>query len=98
MLREFHDWGCQELMEVIKLPSGSAKRLCPLDNSLFNVWRQRVLQGGPLTLRNIKKRMSAAWESITKDDIHAQYKHCGLMRHEDVYFDCPNPAQHKHAK
>ncbi len=98
MLREFHDWGCQELVEIIKLPSGSAKRLSPLDNSLFNVWRQRVLQGGPLTLRNIKKRMSAAWEGITKADIQAQYKHCGLMRNADVYFDCPNHAQHKHAK
>src|SRR6185437_5390409 len=74
ILQEFHDWGCQELTEVIKMPPAAAKRLSPLDNSLFNVWRQRVLADGPLTLRNIKGRMSAAGESITKEDIHAQYK------------------------
>jgi hypothetical protein len=98
MLQEFHDWGCQELVEVIRIPSASAKRLSPLDNSLFNVWRQRVLQDGPLTLRNIKQRMSAAWESITKADIQAQYRHCGLIRGSDVYFDCPNPTQHRHSR
>jgi hypothetical protein len=96
MLQEFHDWGCQALKEVILIPPASAKRLSPLDNSLFNVWRQRCLAGGPLTLRNIKQRMSAAWESITKEDIQAQYKHCALMRHQDVYFDCPCPSLHKH--
>lgn len=96
MLQEFHDWGCQELTEIIKIPPASAKRLSPLDNSLFNLWRQRVLAGGPLTLSNVKGRMSAAWESITKEDIHAQFRHCGLLRGQDVYFDCPDPAAHKH--
>ena len=43
--------------------------LSPLDNSLFNLWRGRVLADGPLTLRNIKQKMSAAWETITRDDI-----------------------------
>jgi len=98
MLQEFHDNGCQDLTEVIRIPAASAKRLSPLDNSLFNVWRQRVLADGPLTLRNIKQRMSAAWESITAADIKAQYKHCGLMRGDNVYFDCPNPAMHRHGR
>lgn len=98
MLQEFHDWGCQELLEVIRIPTASAKRLSPLDNSLFNLWRQRVLADGPLTLGNVKQRMSAAWESITKADIRAQFKHCGLIRGSDVYFDCPNPMQHRHGR
>lgn len=96
MLQQFHDWGCQELTDIIKIPPSSAKRLSPLDNSLFNLWRTRVLADGPLTLRNIKACMSAAWESIEQADIRAQYKHCGLMRGQDVYFDCPDPAAHKH--
>jgi hypothetical protein len=96
ILQEFHDWGCQELTEVIKIPTASAKRLSPLDNSLFNVWRQRVLSSGSLTLANIKQRMSDAWNSLTTADIRAQYRHCGLMRNQDVYFDCPNPAAHRH--
>lgn len=97
IMQEFHDWGCQELKEIIKLPPASAKRLSPLDNSLFNLWRQRVLAGGPLTKSNIKQRMSDAWNSITQKELHAQYKHCGLLRHQDVYFDCPDPAAHRHS-
>jgi hypothetical protein len=96
ILDEFHDWGCQELTQVIKIPPASAKRLSPLDNSLFNIWRQRVLSSGPLTKNNIKKKMSDAWESITKNDIKVQYRNCGLMRNQGVYFDCPDPAAHRH--
>jgi transposase len=96
IIETFHDWGCQELVEIIKMPTAAAKRLSPLDNSLFNVWRQRVLRGSPLTKYNIKQRMSDAWNSITEPDLLSQYRHCGLMRHQDVYFDCPNPAAHRH--
>jgi hypothetical protein len=96
ILETFHDWGCQELTEVIKIPTAAAKRLSPLDNSLFNLWRQRVLASGPLTRSNIKQRMSDAWNSFTSSDIQPQYRHCGLMRGQNVYFDCPNPAVHRH--
>jgi hypothetical protein len=98
IIQEFHDWGCQELVEVIKMPPAAAKRLSPLDNSLFNLWRHRVLSSGPLSKQNIKQKMSAAWETITRDDILAQYRHCGLMRKQDPYFDCPDPEGHAHEK
>jgi hypothetical protein len=98
IIQEFHDWGCQELTDIILLPSASAKRLSPLDNSLFNLWRQRVLSGPPLTKHNIKQRMSDTWNTITAADIHQQFKHCGLMRGQNVYFDCPNPVVHCHGR
>jgi hypothetical protein len=86
------------MREVILMPPAAAKRLSPLDNSLFSVWRRKVLEAGTLTKQNIKTRMSDAWNQLTKDDIKAQYRHCGLMRHQDVYFDCPNPAVHQHGR
>ena len=98
IMQEFHDWGCQDLTEVLRIPTASAKRLSPLDNSLFNLWRQRVLDGPPLTKANIKQRMSGVWNSVTSAELLAQYRNCGLLRHQDVYFDCPNPAAHKHGK
>ena len=55
-----------------------------------------MLAGGGLTKSNIRARMSDAWNGITKAEIQAQYRHCGLMRHQDVYFDCPDPAAHRH--
>jgi hypothetical protein len=96
IIETFHDWGCQELVEIVKIPTAAAKRLSPLDNSLFNVFRQRVLRGPPLTRFNIKQRMSDAWNSLTARDLLPQYRHCGFMRHQDVYFDCPNPSSHRH--
>jgi hypothetical protein len=98
ILETFHDWGCQELIEIIKMPTAAAKRVSPLDNSLFNVWTQRVIDGGPLTRSNIKQRMCDAWNSLEQDDLLPQYHHCGLMRGQDVYFDCPNPIEHRHRR
>lgn len=98
LLQVFHEWGCQDLTQVIRIPPASAKRLSPLDNSLFNLWRGKVLASGPLTRQNIETRMSDAWNAITQEDIKAQYRHCGLMRHQDVYFDCPDPSSHKHGR
>jgi len=92
----FNDWGCQELVKVHLLPSASAKRVSPLDNALFNLWRQRVLSTDSLTLFNIKHRMSRYWNSIIKKEIQSQFRHCGLMRGKDVYFDCPDPVGHAH--
>lgn len=97
IMEALRDRGCGEVTDIIKLPPASAKRLSPLDNSLFNLWRQRVLDGGPLTKGNIKQRMSDAWNSITAAELHAQYEHCGLMRGQNVYFDCPDPASHMHS-
>jgi len=96
ILQEFHDWGCQELVEVLLMPPAAAKRLSPLDNALLNRWRQSLLEGGPLTRQSIRTRMSEAWNHITKDDIQQQYRHCGLMRKQDPYYDCPNPTIHRH--
>lgn len=98
MLQEFHDWGCQDLVEIVKLPPSSAKRLSPLDNALFHVWKQRVVDSGPLTKNNIKQRMTTTWESFTAEQIKQQYHKCGLLRGQDPYFDCPFPAQHKHKR
>lgn len=94
----FHDWGCQELVQVVKMPPSAAKRMSPLDNALFNIWRQRTLSHGPLNKYNIKTRMNDAWNSLTANDIKAQYHHCGLIRGQDVYFDCPNPIEHAHTR
>ena len=40
IMQEFHDWGCQELTHILKMPPAAAKRLSPLDHALFNLWQQ----------------------------------------------------------
>lgn len=96
IMEALHDRGCGDVIEVVKLPAASAKRVSPLDNSLFNLWRQRVLQKGPLSKKNIRQRMSDAWNTITGADLLAQYRNCALLRGQDPYFDCPDPTAHQH--
>jgi hypothetical protein len=96
MLQEFHDWGCQELKEILLMPPQSAKRLSPLDNSLFRDWKERVRQHAPLTKQNIQRVMADAWNALPARLLRSHYKHCGFMRGKDEYFDCPSPAAHRH--
>lgn len=96
ILQAFHDWGCQELAEVVLIPTQSAKRLSPLDNSLFHDWKEKVRASAPLQDGNIKGIMAAEWEQMAEPRIKQHYKHCGLIRGTDPYFDCPEPASHQH--
>lgn len=97
IMQAFLDRGCGEIVEVLKLPAQSAKRLSPLDNALFHDWKEAVRKMGELTVSNMKQRMNDAWEQLPAAFLTAHYHHCGLMRGTHVYFDCPNPAAHRHA-
>jgi hypothetical protein len=93
LLQAFHDRGSQAIREVQLLPPNAAKRVSPLDNALFHDWKQVCRKHTPLTEDNIVQVMSDAWEKM---DPKPHYKHCGLTRSKDVYFDCPDPVGHKH--
>lgn len=82
--------------QLLKMPPMAAKRLSPLDNSLFHDWKEAVRQHGPLTLRNMEQVMADEWNRLPPAKISAHYKHCGLTGYTDVYADCPQPAQHQH--
>jgi hypothetical protein len=96
MLQEFHDWGCQEMKHILLMPAQAAKRLSPLDNSLFADWKRAVRQRCPLTKDNIQQVMADCWNNLSPKLIAAHYKHCGFIGYTDVYADCPSPAAHKH--
>jgi hypothetical protein len=84
------------VLTLEKMPPMAAKRLSPLDNSLFHDWKEAIRKHGPLTLTNIEQVMNDEWYKITKKQIHAQYKHCRLMHRDNVYDDCPSPHSHVH--
>lgn len=86
------------VLEVLLMPPMAAKRLSPLDNSLFHDWKEAIRRSCPLTLDNIEQVMSDEWNNLTAAKIQAQYKHCGLTGFKDPYFDCPLPAVHQHGK
>lgn len=92
----FIDGGCQDVAEVIVLPTQAAKRVSPLDNAMFNTWKSKVKQHEPITSSKIVQVMADAWNELDANDIQPNYHHCLLMQRQDVYADCPDPASHKH--
>lgn len=96
LLQEFHDMGCQDVKDIWFMPTQAAKRMSPLDNALFHDWKERVRKRAPISRRNIEQIMADEWNNLTPSLIHAHYKQCLLMRRQDPYADCPDPASHAH--
>ena len=84
------------VQQLLKMPPSAAKRLSPLDNSLFHDWKEAIRKHGPLTLANIQQVMSDEWNNVSQANIQSHYRHCGLMRFTDPYTDCPRRAVHQH--
>ncbi len=98
MLQQFHDWGCQELTQILLLPPASAKRLSPLDNSLFHDWKERVRKRGSVTSDNIRAAMSDEWNNLPASLLNAHFRHCLLRAGQPLLSDCPAPAEHRHRR
>ena len=98
IIQVFHDRGCQDLQEVLFMPTQSPKRLSPLDNSLFHIWKERVRKHAPLTEDNVVQVMSNEWNNISNQYIQSQYRKCGLVGYTNPYFDCPAPVSHRHTQ
>lgn len=96
LLREFQDMSCYSLKEILFMPAQSAKRMSPLDNSLFHYWKENIRKQEKLTRANIQQIMADEWNKISADKIHSYYHHCLLMQHQDPYADCPDPSAHAH--
>jgi hypothetical protein len=94
LMQAFRDRGSESIKEILLLPPNAAKRMSPLDNSIFHDWKEECRRHCPATPDNIEQIMNDAWVKVTPGP---HYKHCGLMGYKDPYFDCPAPAQHKHA-
>jgi len=93
ILQAFHDRSSQSIVEIILMPPNAAKRLSPLDNSIFHDWKEEIRKHCPVTKKNIEQLMNDAWERVNPKP---HYKHCGLTETNDVYFDCPDPVHHQH--
>jgi hypothetical protein len=93
IMQAFHDRGSQSIKAILLMPPNAAKRLSPLDNSIFHDWKEEVRKHCPVTAETIRQVMNDAWEKV-KAAPH--YKHCGLTRNTDPFFDCSAPSIHRH--
>ena len=92
----FRDRGSEAIKDILLMPPNSAKRLSPLDNALFHDWKERCRKRCPVTKRSITQVMADEWNRMPQRLLHSHYKHCGIVRGQDPYFDCPDPAGHQH--
>jgi hypothetical protein len=92
----FHDRGSQAIKDILLMPPNAAKRMSPLDNALFHDWKEICRERCPVTRSTIQRVMADAWNKLPARLLHSHYKKCGLVRGQDPYFDCPDPAGHKH--
>jgi hypothetical protein len=93
ILQAFRDRGSGAIREIRLMPPNAAKRLSPLDNSLFHEWKEACRKRTPATKQNIEQIMNDAWANLNPGPY---YKQCGLTRSKSAYFDCPTPADHQH--
>jgi hypothetical protein len=93
LCQAFHDRSSQSIKDFLLMPTNAAKRMSPLDNALFHDWKEEVRKHCPVTKRTIVQVMNDAWMKM-KPQPH--YKHSGLTRSHDPYYDCPAPALHRH--
>jgi hypothetical protein len=96
ILEAFHEAGCHELVEVIKMPTKAAKRMSPLDNAIFHDWKQACRAREYINERSITRIMADEWNRITPRTLQAHYRHCLLSRGDNVFADCPNKHGHRH--
>ncbi len=96
LLEAFHLNGAQNVVQILKMPTQAAKRMSPLDNSIFHEWKQKCRNREKITMKNIQQIMNDEWNNIASEHIFLHYRHCGLIRSIDPYFDCPIASQHKH--
>jgi hypothetical protein len=92
----FHDRGSESIKDILFMPPNAAKRMSPLDNALFHDWKELCRKKCPVTEFTIQRVMSDAWNQLKATQIHAHFRHCGLMYGQDPYFDCPDPTNHQH--
>jgi hypothetical protein len=95
LLQCFRDRGSESVSEILLMPPHAAKRLSPLDNSLFHDWKEECRKHCPATAHTIQQIMNDAWDKMKP---RPHYKNCGLTGVHDVYFDCPAPAVHRHGR
>jgi hypothetical protein len=96
LVQVFHDRGCQDVKEMLIMPTQAAKRMSPLDNALFHLWKEKVRKHAPLTEDNVVQIMNNEWNNISSRHIQSQFRKCLLQRSQNVYGDCPAPASHHH--
>jgi hypothetical protein len=83
--------GCDRVAEVWIMPTGIAKHVNPLDNSLWHQYKNCVREAAPTSHITMMKALKSCWKNISAASVTNYYHKCALFRHQDIYKDCPNP-------
>ncbi|CAF1027512.1 unnamed protein product [Rotaria sp. Silwood1] len=76
---------CMKSVEILVMPTQAAKRISPLENSLFHEWKERVRQHSSLSEETLATTMTNEWFNTRTDNIKHYYDHCGITYGQDMY-------------
>lgn len=79
--------GCRRAQFAWHIPTGAAKHVSPLDNSLWHEYKQRVRQHRAPDIDTLCRVLRAEWKKQSSENLHAYYRHCGLTRAADPHKD-----------
>ena len=84
------------LAEVLILATQAAKRVSPLDNTLFHEWKERIRKHSLRTEETLSTTMINEWHNAKEENIKHHYDYCAITSGRDMYKDCPSPLKHRH--
>jgi len=82
---EMKEGGVDDVREVVILPTGSAKYVSPLDNTLWHELKQRVRARSTPTVEAAITALEQEWNAIPTASLGNSYRHCALTRGSDAF-------------
>ena len=89
MLEAFKAGRCREVVDVLFMPTASAKYLSPLDNPLWHSFKEIVRKQHPLQANDIPESLSNTFFSLSTNEIRNAYRKCAITAKSDVHRDQP---------
>jgi hypothetical protein len=80
---------CNLVKDVLLIPTSAGKHVSPLDNCLWHQLKEGVRAKCPIDEEATIAAIKSSWKEVSKDNLNNYYRHCALMRRQDVSKDLP---------
>ena len=78
---------CREVVDILFMPTASAKYLSQWDNPLWHSFKETVRQQHPLQANDIPESLSNTFFTLSTKEIRNAYRKCAITAKSDVHRD-----------
>ena len=90
MLQALNAGHCGSVVDVLFMPSVSAKYVSPLDNLIWHSIKEAARKHHPLRRDDIPEVLSRTFFELSKEEICNAYRKCAISAKTNVYYDKPS--------